>query len=83
MRNEEVVVAKRGLGCETRKLVAKRGLFCCETRTLLRNEDFLTLANRKKGCESRKMVAKACGCESRKVAKAGSLTLKNRGVAKA
>ena len=56
---------------------------CCETRTLLWNEDFLTLANRKKGCESRKMVAKSCGCESRKVAKAGSLTLKNRGVAKA
>ena len=49
----------------------------------MRNEDFLTLPNRQKGCENRKMVAKACGCESRKVAKAGSLTLKNRGVAKA
>ena len=76
LRNEDLG-AKRGNWLRNEDFfVAKRGL-CCETRT------FLTLANRKKGCESRKMVAKACGCESRKVAKAGSLTLKNRGVAKA
>ena len=69
MRNEET-------GCETRT-------FLLRNEDFVANEDFLTLPNRQKGCESRKMVAKACGCESRKVAKAGSLTLKNRGVAKA